>query len=223
MARFWLTILEGPNKGSEIDLIADEIIVGRLPDCDININDVEVSRKHFVLRKKVEEYWIEDLGSTNGTIVNGRAIPTNYRLRDNTIIKAGVNVVLQFHKDVPMPVTQKSDSLEEELKEEAIEDVQETMEEEVEVVESSSEKDPSEKAPVEEAPKSPKFQRPKKRPKQVRAAKEPKKKFDTNWMAWGCAGVLFVLVIAAIVALFYIDANFLWCDVFGSWLPGCYY
>ncbi len=121
MVRYWLTIVQGPNKGTEFDLEAEEIVVGRHPDCGININDPEVSRKHFKLSKKVDEYWIEDMGSMNATIVNSRAIQSAYRLRNNSKIKLGANVTLVFKKEAPQPVTRKSQPTKvEEVKEKRI-------------------------------------------------------------------------------------------------------
>jgi pSer/pThr/pTyr-binding forkhead associated (FHA) protein len=108
MIRYWLTIVQGPDRGREYDLEDNEIVVGRHPDSGININDTEVSRKHFVLNKKADEYWIEDLDSTNGTVVNGRPIKSEYRLRDNSKINLGANISLVFNKDVPLPDVKKT-------------------------------------------------------------------------------------------------------------------
>jgi pSer/pThr/pTyr-binding forkhead associated (FHA) protein len=185
MTRYWLTILEGPQKGNDIDLVEEKIVVGRHPDCDININDPEISRNHFTLTKKNDEYWIEDLGSTNGTVVNGRPAPKLYYLRDNCRINLGANVTLVFHKEMPK-----------------LEQVATQL--------SRVERLVTEKPP-------PVIKRKKKEP-----VVEEKKERETNWWTWGCFGFVLILVIAAVVTLYYIDANFLWCDIFGAWLPGCY-
>jgi len=191
MARYWLTILEGPQKGTEIDLVKEVIVVGRHPDCDININDPEVSRKQFILRKNNDEYWIEDLGSTNGTVVNGRPAPALYRLRNNSKINLGANVMLVFRKELPKEVLPKPAEVKTQPNK----------------VEKLVDGDPP---PVI------------KRQKKIAPVVEEKKQQETNWWAWGCFGFLLILVIAAVATLYYIDANFLWCDIFGAWLPGCY-
>ena len=55
----------------KIKLGEDDVIIGRTSDCDIQILDNNVSRKHARISFHNEEYKIEDLGSTNGIYVNG--------------------------------------------------------------------------------------------------------------------------------------------------------
>ena len=55
-------------------------IVGRHPDCAININDPAVSRHHCQIYQIESEYFVEDLKSNNGTLVNGRVIEAATRL-----------------------------------------------------------------------------------------------------------------------------------------------
>lgn len=45
--------------------------LGRLATCDVTIDDRTVSREHAALVRRGGEWWIVDLGSTNGTMVNG--------------------------------------------------------------------------------------------------------------------------------------------------------
>ena len=223
MIRYWLTIMQGSNRGREYDLEDNMIVVGRHPDTGININDTEVSRKHFVLIKKADEYWIEDLDSTNGTVVNGRPIKSEYRLRDNSKINLGANVSLVFNKDVPLPTVEKTQPSK-------IEQEPEEEEDKIQPEEKAEEK-AEEKIAVEKTPdparlkrKGPRPESEKRRPpakkKKKPATKE--KKQGSNWFAWGCFGFLLILVLAAVAALYYIDANFLWCELFSDWLPGCY-
>ena len=49
-------------------------MIGRSRDCDIQLNDANVSRRHAELRQEGAAYWIVDLDSTNGTEVNGRRL-----------------------------------------------------------------------------------------------------------------------------------------------------
>jgi pSer/pThr/pTyr-binding forkhead associated (FHA) protein len=190
MPRNWLTILQGPNKGKEIDLEAEEITIGRHPDCQININDPEVSRKHFKLIKKGIDYWAEDLKSTNGTVINGRPIQAPYRLLNNAKIGLGANVLLVFNKEMPKPEPEPVEQPVKSVREEIL----------------GTEKKPAGIT----------------RPLRKKPEKKEKEKRDTSWLAWGCFGVLVILALAAAAALYYIDANFLWCELFGQWLPGCW-
>ena len=61
--------------------IASRITIGRDADNTISLDDVMVSRKHAVIQKVKDDYFIEDLGSTNGTFLNGEAVPPGKYMR----------------------------------------------------------------------------------------------------------------------------------------------
>jgi len=50
------------------------IVLGRSRECDIQVEDPNVSRRHAELRQEGASYWIVDLESTNGIEVNGRRV-----------------------------------------------------------------------------------------------------------------------------------------------------
>jgi hypothetical protein len=56
---------------TRVELNADILTIGRLPDCDITVEDANVSRKHAEIRPAGDGFVVVDLGSTNGTRVNG--------------------------------------------------------------------------------------------------------------------------------------------------------
>lgn len=66
-----LQVSDGPDKGKRFDLNAVSIVVGRRADCDIVVQDMSVSRRHARLELHRSRYTVSDLGSTNGTLVNG--------------------------------------------------------------------------------------------------------------------------------------------------------
>ncbi len=68
----WL-ILEGEKK-RRFDLDAPEILIGRSPRCEIRLESDKVSREHFRIVREGERSILVDLGSRNGTEVNGRKI-----------------------------------------------------------------------------------------------------------------------------------------------------
>ncbi|MEA5471722.1 adenylate/guanylate cyclase domain-containing protein [Spirulina sp. 06S082] len=81
--------LEGSPE-SIIRVTADEFIIGRLPECDICLPFSEVSRNHSRLFKESEDQWfVEDMGSTNGTIVNQNIISGAYKLQPDDAIQIG--------------------------------------------------------------------------------------------------------------------------------------
>ena len=69
-----LVVKRGPNAGSRFLLDQDVTTAGRHPDSDIFLDDVTVSRKHAEFVRSGSEYTIRDVGSLNGTYVNGERV-----------------------------------------------------------------------------------------------------------------------------------------------------
>lgn len=63
-------------------------VLGRSRECELRLGDVNVSRRHAEVRHEGEAYWIVDLGSMNGTLVNGKRAARE-RLRDGDRITLG--------------------------------------------------------------------------------------------------------------------------------------
>lgn len=59
------------DRNYEYELIKDEILIGRVAECDVQLNGQSISRKHARIFKEGPFYFVEDLNSTNGTILNG--------------------------------------------------------------------------------------------------------------------------------------------------------
>jgi len=76
-------------SGERVALGEHITTVGRLPECTISINDTNVSRNHAEVRTGSAAYVVVDLGSTNGTMVNGVKIIGEQRLADGDIISFG--------------------------------------------------------------------------------------------------------------------------------------
>jgi hypothetical protein len=64
-------------------------VVGRSRECEIVLDDEGISRRHFEVRPGPEGWTLADLGSTNGTRLNGRAIRGSEALRTGDRIRAG--------------------------------------------------------------------------------------------------------------------------------------
>lgn len=89
MAR--LRIVSGPNAGKTVD-VEEEVVIGR-EDTDLAIDDPELSRRHAVVRRFANRLQVEDLGSTNGTYVNGARIAEPTLLGGGAQIKLGTTVL----------------------------------------------------------------------------------------------------------------------------------
>ncbi len=80
--RATFTLISGPSAGSIYTLLSDEHVIGRGKECAIRIDDPGISRRHArIARRAPKTYFIEDLGSRNGTFVLGRRI-TNHLLAE---------------------------------------------------------------------------------------------------------------------------------------------
>jgi hypothetical protein len=60
--------------GRRVAVGSAPLVIGRLPECDVVLNDSNVSRRHAELRRSNDGVFLTDLGSTNGTRVNGAQV-----------------------------------------------------------------------------------------------------------------------------------------------------
>ena len=91
-----LVVRRGPQPNQAYDLNKDIITLGRDITNDIVINDPEVSRHHMRMTRGAGGYTIEDLGSTNGTFVNGQRLTGARPLRNGELIGLGETVTLSY-------------------------------------------------------------------------------------------------------------------------------
>jgi len=82
-------------SGERIELDDGKSLIGRLADCQIQITDTNTSRHHAAIQRVGSGFVINDLGSTNGTIVNGERLVGEHRLTDGDTITVGA-VDLRF-------------------------------------------------------------------------------------------------------------------------------
>lgn len=82
-----------PGERAEVKSFSDGAVFGRGPQCHVVFHDVTVSKEHARLTVRGGRTFIEDLRSTNGTLVNGKAIDGPTALAPGDRIALGPNVI----------------------------------------------------------------------------------------------------------------------------------
>lgn len=98
---FRLIVRTGPNPGMVYELTKEVTLVGRDVANDIVLGDAEVSRQHARLTRTPGGFVLEDLGSTNGTYVNGERLSAPRVLNPSDLVGFGENVSLTFDSTAP--------------------------------------------------------------------------------------------------------------------------
>lgn len=94
-----LVLLQG-GQATPYEIGPNEFYLGRLPECDIQLQSSMVSRKHARIVRDGDQYVFEDLGSGNGSYVNGKRIESAVPLQHDDRIKVGP-ILLRFEADNP--------------------------------------------------------------------------------------------------------------------------
>jgi predicted component of type VI protein secretion system len=94
--QYQLTMRSGPNPGTVYALDSDQISIGRDSSNSISVNDAEVSRHHARLNFQGGKYVLDDLGSTNGTFVNGQRLTGPRVLKSGEVISLGEQIVFVY-------------------------------------------------------------------------------------------------------------------------------
>ncbi len=91
----FLVVIQGEEEGREIELAQAQVTMGRGADNDLVFPDIACSRRHCILEKRGADFVVTDLGSGNGTVVNGSRVQSAV-LADGDEIEIG-STVLQFN------------------------------------------------------------------------------------------------------------------------------
>jgi serine phosphatase RsbU (regulator of sigma subunit) len=87
MAR--LVILQGPNLGTQFPLGSGTSIIGRQPDSTVCLESLSVSRQHARIVERDGWHFVEDMGSSNGTFLNGNRILGSLPLTERDTLQIG--------------------------------------------------------------------------------------------------------------------------------------
>lgn len=106
--RFTITaeVVEGPDEGAYAEVVlpdgsrvqvgADPLLIGRLPECAVVLGDPNVSRRHAEIRRAGDDVVVTDLGSTNGTKVNGVPVREQHLASGDEITVGSTTLVLEL-------------------------------------------------------------------------------------------------------------------------------
>ena len=100
-SEFRLIVRTGPNPGTVYELTKEVSIIGRDVTNDIVIGDAEVSRQHARLTRTPGGYVLEDLGSTNGTFINGERLVAPRVLNPGDLMALGETITVTFDATAP--------------------------------------------------------------------------------------------------------------------------
>ena len=88
-----LRVVEPPERRGSSYELADELTLGRAGGCQVTIDDTYVSQLHARLFLREGQYYVEDLGSTNGTYLNRRKVTAPIAIRKGDRLQVGKTVL----------------------------------------------------------------------------------------------------------------------------------
>lgn len=92
-----LVVLAGAKQGTEIPLKKDKFVIGRSSDCTLRAGSEAISRHHCAILRNEGILSVRDLGSRNGTFVNGAKIAAETKLNSGDTVRVGT---LEFRIDL---------------------------------------------------------------------------------------------------------------------------
>lgn len=160
-----LRVMDGADEGRRLEIQEDqaEVTLGRSPECDFALNDQNISRRHALIKRTWNGFTVQDLGSKNGVLVNGKRADGPAPIKDGDEIQVGgikmtfidpaSRILDQFgvlsDETVGKPDAELGEQAEEQPPEEAPEE-EAPPEEESPPEESAPEPEPEEEEPAEE-------------------------------------------------------------------------
>jgi ABC-type multidrug transport system ATPase subunit/pSer/pThr/pTyr-binding forkhead associated (FHA) protein len=104
-----LTVTSGKYSGREVELTQGELVIGRTAPAGLILLHQEISRRHSRVYYQDGKYILEDLGSKNGTYLNGSLVEGPHELQDGDEIQLGSEIKLVFHQEQPATIQPKGD------------------------------------------------------------------------------------------------------------------
>ncbi len=99
-------VIEGPDGlapaelvlpgGGRVQIEGEPLVIGRMPECSIVLSDPNVSRRHAEVLRMNDAFMIRDLGSTNGTRVNGMPVRESYLSTGDSITVGSTTLIFEM-------------------------------------------------------------------------------------------------------------------------------
>ena len=98
-----LVIIQPGHASRELKVEDGLVTIGRALDNSIALeDDSNVSRYHAEIERREDKFWLIELGSSNGTTLNDRAVDSDRQLEDGDLICLGGSTMIEFHlSDTP--------------------------------------------------------------------------------------------------------------------------
>lgn len=94
-------VIFGGKEEKTYQLDRSRLVVGREPKCEIQIDNLGISREHCAFSQRGEAFLIQDLNSSNGTYVNGKKITEHFLNNDDEIIVGKYKLVFKNDQQQP--------------------------------------------------------------------------------------------------------------------------
>ena len=85
----YIAITAGPRKGAQVTIHGEKMLIGREPPVDLLVDDKAASRRHAQVYRRNQKWYLKDLGSTNGTWLDGPLRSAERILWDNDVFRIG--------------------------------------------------------------------------------------------------------------------------------------
>jgi len=224
---FRLIVRRGPQPNQIYELNKDVITLGRDITNDIVINDPEVSRHHCRLTRGGGGYTLEDLGSTNGSFVNGQRLMGARPLSAGDQVSLGETVLLSYEASVtlmPPDLSQRP------VAGPSVPPASYPPAQPQSYPPAAQPLVPAQQAPSAQpqqqpyTPQIPTAQYSQYQPQQPQQQQPQQYNYDASqpiptgggasrWFFIGCGCVIVLCIVLVVIAAFYIDANNLYCQV----------
>ncbi|MFO0954813.1 MAG: FHA domain-containing protein [Isosphaeraceae bacterium] len=111
-----LGVMRPVGGGDPVPLLKNELVVGRRPSCDVVLDFENVSGKHCVLRFHNQVWHVRDMGSTNGTSVNGARLSSEHTVMpDDELGIAGHIYKIDYEPGAPASILSKDHVIEDDM------------------------------------------------------------------------------------------------------------